>query len=66
MTEIHLYISDIVRLGKGRLYEKEILRRFPGDKICEFKKIIQSEIEKNFLFNKYRGINIHTQIVFKV
>ena len=66
MTEIHLYICDIGRLDKRRLYGKEILRRFPGDKICEFNIIIQSGIEKNFLFNKYRGNNIHRQIVIKV
>ena len=60
MTEIHLYICDI-----GRLYGKQIFRRFPGDKICEFNKIIQSGIEKNYPFNNYLGINIHTQIVIK-
>ena len=36
------------------------------DKICELNNIIHSGIEKNFLFNKNRGIKIHTQIVINV
>ena len=66
MTEIHLYICHVGRLGKMTVYGKEILRRFPGDLICKIHKIIHSGIEKNYTFNKYQEIKIHTQIVIKV
>ena len=66
MTEIHLYILDIGRLGKRRVYGKEILRRFPCFKICETTKIIHSGIEKNYPINKYRKIEKHKKMMINV